>query len=161
MWKIEKIVSKGDYNYYVVRNHPSCTKHGYVLHHRVVVENHLGRLLDPTEVVHHLNGDKKDNRVDNLRVMDEADHARVHGYEQGARFVELKCPSCGVLFHRPRRQTHLVKPTKYATCSSSCRGKFSREIQLHGLTHKVEEAISENIVREYTKYSHDNSEQTI
>jgi len=58
-WKIEKIVSKGDYNYAVVKNHPNATKYGYVLHHRIVMENHLGRLLNSNEVVHHINGQKK------------------------------------------------------------------------------------------------------
>jgi hypothetical protein len=40
-----------------------------------------------------------------------------------------------------------------------CRGKFSRKIQLEGKTHEVEKAISENLVREYRKYSLDNSEE--
>lgn len=53
MWKIEKIVKKGDYNYAVVKNHPHATKYGYVLHHRIVMENFLGRLLSPQEIVHH------------------------------------------------------------------------------------------------------------
>lgn len=51
MWKIEKIVSKGDYDYCIVRNHPNRTSSDYVLHHRVVVENHLGRVLNSDEVV--------------------------------------------------------------------------------------------------------------
>lgn len=46
MWKIEKIVSKGDYNYAVVPEHPFSTKNGYVLEHRVIMENHLKRLLN-------------------------------------------------------------------------------------------------------------------
>lgn len=67
LWKIEKVISKGDYNYAIVKNHPKANKHGYVLEHRVVVENHLGRLLNPTEVVHHINHDKKDNRLKILK----------------------------------------------------------------------------------------------
>lgn len=52
MWKVEKIVSKGDYNYCVVSPaHPNSTKHDYVLHHRVIVENDMGRLLSSNEVV--------------------------------------------------------------------------------------------------------------
>ena len=59
MWNIEKIVKKGDYLYAVVKEHPKATKHGYVLLHRVVMENHLNRLLNEDEVVHHRNKDKK------------------------------------------------------------------------------------------------------
>lgn len=36
MWHIEKIVSKGDYNYAIVRNHPHANKYGYVLVHRIL-----------------------------------------------------------------------------------------------------------------------------
>lgn len=47
MWVIEKIVSKGDYNYAVVKGHPFSTKNNYVLEHRIVMENKLGRVLSP------------------------------------------------------------------------------------------------------------------
>lgn len=46
MWEIENIASKGDYNYALVKNHPNATAKGYVLHHRIIVENSLGRLLN-------------------------------------------------------------------------------------------------------------------
>ena len=54
-WKIKKIVSKGDYLYAVVDEHPRRNKHSYVLLHRVLMENHLGRILNHDEVVHHKN----------------------------------------------------------------------------------------------------------
>ena len=37
--------------------------------HILLVEQLLGRPLEENEVVHHINGDKKDNRLENLRVM--------------------------------------------------------------------------------------------
>lgn len=164
MWNVQKVVSKGDYNYAVVPEHPSATKNGYVLEHRIVVENHLGRLLDTNEVVHHINGDKKDNRIENLLVIDRQKHSHLHGIERGVQMVLLQCPWCGTVFTRPKRQSFLSKPNKYhcTCCSPSCRGKMSRHIQLHGLTAKLKKAISENLLAEYLVKSidEDNSEET-
>lgn len=50
---------KGRIQLVIVEDRPNATKHGYVLEHRIVVENNLGRLLDKSEIVHHVNGDKK------------------------------------------------------------------------------------------------------
>lgn len=159
MWKVKKIVSKGDYTYAVVPEHPNCTQHGYVLEHRIAMENYLGRLLDDDEVVHHLNEDKKDNDIANLELCLKGEHAKTHSLAQGRKMVVLCCPECGELFKRRLGQTYLQKGTKYTCCSRSCRGKFNRYIQLYGETEAVERAISENIVSLFNT-NDDNPEQT-
>ena len=159
-WNIEKFVSKGDYLYAVVKEHPNATKYGYVLAHRIIMETHLGRLLDTNEIVHHKNHNKKDNRIENLEVMTEKEHARMHANEQGRRMAILICPWCKNEFSREYNKTFKQKNAEYTCCSPSCRGSFSRFIQLNGRTVNVEMAISGNIVSEYIKYPHDNSEQT-
>ena len=158
MWKIEKIVSKGDYLYSVAKEHPYATKHGYVLMHRIIMENHLCRLLNPSEVVHHKNGNKKDNSIKNLEVSSKSEHTRKHQKAKGCKMVELKCPNCEKIFVKRKGSTQLQQPKDYDCCCRRCRGQFSRQIQLHGKTAKVEQAISENIVKEFRSF--DNSEQT-
>jgi hypothetical protein len=46
--------------------------------HRVVAEAMIGRPLARGESVHHRNGDKRDNRPDNLEVIRQGDHLRLH-----------------------------------------------------------------------------------
>ena len=55
--------------------HPRTDKHHRVLEHRLVIEEHLGRLLEPNEIVHHLNGIRKDNRLGNLAITYRDNHS--------------------------------------------------------------------------------------
>ena len=59
--------------------HPFANSSGYVLQHRLVSEEMLGRYLSPEEVPHHLNGDTKDNCWSNIIVLsNQASHVRLH-----------------------------------------------------------------------------------
>lgn len=49
-----------------------------MLEHRYVMEQHLGRKLTTDECVHHKDGDKLNNRLDNLEVIDRALHTSLH-----------------------------------------------------------------------------------
>lgn len=160
IWNIKKFVSKGDYYYAVVPGHPNANKNNYVLAHRIIMENHLGRLLDSDEVVHHKDGNKKNNSITNLQVMTAKDHCSHHANEIGETMLQLKCPNCGNIFSKPRNKTHIGKSQGKSTfCSASCGGKFWRNVQLNRLTtNQVESAISGNILREYN--SLDNPEGT-
>jgi len=69
-WKGGRIVDKTGYILVRQLGHPHANSGGYVREHRLVMEQHLGRYLEPNEVVHHINGDKADNRIENLEVFE-------------------------------------------------------------------------------------------
>jgi hypothetical protein len=50
------------------RDHPNATKEGKLLEHVAVMSDHMGRPLLPQETVHHINGQRADNRIENLEL---------------------------------------------------------------------------------------------
>jgi hypothetical protein len=49
-------------------DHPNATKEGRLLEHVLVMSEHIGRPLRPQETVHHRNGIRGDNRIENLEL---------------------------------------------------------------------------------------------
>jgi len=66
------------YYYVLMRDHPNANKSGYVAEHIVVITEHLGRPLRKGEVVHHINLNKHDNRLENLAIAKRRQHANWH-----------------------------------------------------------------------------------
>lgn len=87
-WRGGRSNAHGYVNVYVEQSDPMwcmATGASYVLEHRLVMARHLGRPLDAHETVHHINGDIKDNSIENLQLRNGK-----HG-----KGVAHRCRDCG------------------------------------------------------------------
>ena len=65
-WKGGKAKEGQGYIYIYMPSHPFAVKNKYILEHRFVAEQSLGRYLKPGEIIHHINDNPSDNRPENL-----------------------------------------------------------------------------------------------
>ena len=86
-WKGGKFQNSSGYVVIFKLEHPSANCHGYVPEHRLIMEDFLGRYLTKKEQVHHRNGIKNDNRLENLELKVERPH-----------YGRIQCPRCQYKF---------------------------------------------------------------
>ena len=78
-WKNGRYTNSKGYVLIYAPDHPFATAGCYVLEHRLVVEKRLGRYLLPSEIIHHINGIRDDNRDENLwHCNNRSEHRKLH-----------------------------------------------------------------------------------
>lgn len=85
----------------------------YILEHRHVMQKHIGRKLLRHELVHHINHDKLDNRLENLEIVGWSEHTIMHHKEglykpMGWSRLHKRCINCNTL-DKPHRAKGLCK----------------------------------------------------
>lgn len=103
-----------------VPGHPLARSDGYVFEHRVVAWE-AGLLTDPSLQIHHVNGDKTDNRIENLEVLTVAEHTRRHW--DAAR--PTHCPQG----HEYTELNTYVSPKGFRSCRT-CNRERARRVRV-------------------------------
>ena len=97
---------------YYAPDNPNANKAGIIYQHRELMSLFLGRPLLTEEHVHHIDGDRANNSLDNLEILSRAEHARI-----SAKCTKrvIFCPVCG------------KETTNKKYCSDAC-FKFSLRV---------------------------------
>lgn len=85
-----RIEDKRGYIHIWKPSHPNSNKAGYVLEHRLIMAEHIGRTLLTTEDVHHINEVKSDNRIENLELLSKSEHTKKHIHNKEEYFANKK-----------------------------------------------------------------------
>lgn len=91
-WNGGRFINKNGYVMIYSPNHPDSIKNGYILEHRLIVSKGLDRRLESWEVIHHKNGIKSDNRINNLELVTQPRNLMYKN-------IAHECPKCGHLFN--------------------------------------------------------------
>ena len=75
-WKGGRRINCAGYVELRIPEHPRARKNGYVFEHLIVAEQHYGEITKDY-VIHHINGNKQDNRIENLMVLTQKEHIEI------------------------------------------------------------------------------------
>lgn len=98
--------------------HRTSVREKRVFTHRLLMEQHLGRKLDTTELIHHINGDGLDNRIENLKVVSPNNHMHEHRTLIHTD-THKQCCRCRVV--KPRADFNLRRASGRDTHHGYCR----------------------------------------
>ena len=118
-----KLDKKTGYMYSYSPDHFIANAAGKVLEHVYVMYKTIGRQLRPDECVHHIDRDRANNDLSNLRLMTIAEHSLLHAIEdRGFKLENRTCPICSKIFECSAKSDQIYCQ---ASCAATNRAKFS------------------------------------
>src|SRR3990172_13326231 len=116
-WNGGQSINQDGYRLVSAPLHPMARPTGYALEHRLVMAEHLGRVLHEDEIVHHRNRDTLDNRIQNLQLVTREEHAgEIHPPPKRREYPPKICATCGRGFLPVEMSTY----TRARFCSRKC-----------------------------------------
>ena len=96
------------------------------------MEQHLNSNLSSREVVHHIDGNPRNNKIENLELMDFKIHSTKHGFARAHDDWEGICNYCGKKVIKKWKNRPNLKKYKHTFCNRTCMGEFWSENGIGG-----------------------------
>ena len=100
----------------------------WVVEHRYIMEQHLGRKLEKSEIVHHKDGNGINNKIENLEIMSWGKHNKKHGIDR-RKYKNFMC-SCGRADHMARGLCARCYSREYSRKVNKWKRKYIRKLKV-------------------------------
>lgn len=129
-------------------NYPGLKYRGkYCYEHHLVWWKEHGTLPSDNEVIHHIDGNKHNNSIENLMLMSAKEHSAMHKKLRPKKLVKLLCPGCQKTFIRRRSSTFLAKGGLFTCCCKKCIGITTTLMKNN--KEEFKRRIAHNVIKEY------------
>lgn len=102
------------------------------LEHRLIMEKYIGRKINDNEQVHHIDGNPKNNNINNLQLLTQKEHMQLHN-KLKTKYININCGYCNkqITIRKKYYDWKIKNGQKKFYCSRQCIGysrKFNQNI---------------------------------
>lgn len=120
-WRGRRVLYSERYPRVCWPEHPMASKNGLIRIHRIIASEIIGRSLNKTEHVHHLDGDPMNWSKDNLVILTQPVHAKLHCEERTPPVIRI-CPACGKEVKVVPSKANIIA---VSFCGKECRNTYT------------------------------------